>query len=300
MQTENKKNTILVPTDFSQVADNALNHAINVAKVFGNDICILHIFEDSLIGSVWGQKNSYKDGMVGQMLQEKMERMAADIKKEHNINVKALIKSGRIYSTIVGHAEEEENDIDSIIMGTNGASGIEQLIGSTASRVMSHSPVPVVVVKEKQYDNGYNNIVMPIDLTMESKQKVWWAIHLAKKYDCTIHIISIHEDDEFLKNRINANLLQVEEVLNKNGIKYTTRILDDKNYPGNPADDTLQYAEEINADLIMIMTQQEKGGFSEYIIGSYAQQIVNKHSSVPVMCINPKKTGFKTELWSGI
>lgn len=299
MENEKKKNTILVPTDFSQVADNALEHAIQVAKSFDNDLCIMHIFEDSFIGNIWGQKNSYREGMVGQMLQEKLDKMVEDIKKNHGVQARSVIDSGRIYATIVEYAEDEKNGIESIIMGTMGASGFEQLVGSNASRVIATSSVPVVVVKEKQYGAGYQNIVMPIDLTMESKQKVWWAMHLAKKFNSTIHIFSIKETDEFLSNRVRANLHQVEEVLEKNGVNFTTKMLDDDNYPGNPAEDTLQYAEELNADLIMVMTQQEKG-FNEFIIGSYAQQIVNKHSSIPVMCITPRKTGFKADLWHGI
>ena len=298
MQNEKKKNTILVPTDFSQVAENALDHAIQVAKTFGNNLCILHIFEDSLIGSIWGKANSYREGMVGQMLQEKLDRMVADIKEKHGLNARAEIRNGRIYSTIIDFAEDDANDVESIIMGTNGASGLRQLVGSNASRVISQADVPVVVVKEKQYGNGYKNIVMPIDLTLESKQKVWWAIHLAKKYDSTIHIISIKESDEFLARRTNANMNQVEEYLTKNGVKHTTKLLDQYDYKGNPAEDTLQYAGEINADLIMIMSRQEKQ-FSEWIIGSYAQQIVNRHSAMPVMCITPKKTGFVADLWHG-
>lgn len=299
MQNQKKKNTLLVPTDFSLVAENALDHAIQVAKVFGNEICIMHIFEDSLIGSVWGQKNSYKDGLVGQMLQEKLDRMVEDIEKTHGVKARSVIMSGRIHSTITEYAEVEENDIDAVIMGTQGASGLSRIIGSNASRVIAMSQVPVVVVKERSDRSiGYDNIVMPIDLTMESKQKVWWAIHLAKKYNSTIHIIAVKLSDEFLQNRVKANLNQVEDVLSKNGIKYTTKMLDDEAYPGNPADDTLQYAEEIHADLIMIMTQQEKG-FSEFIIGSYAQQIVNKVGTTPVMCITPKQIGFRADFWTG-
>lgn len=299
MQNEKKKNTILVPTDFSQVAENALDHAVQVAKSFGNEICIMHIFEESFIGSIWGQKNSYKEGLVGQMLQEKLDRMVEDIEKNHGIKARSVIASGRIYSAIQDYIEEDENDIESIIMGTQGAHGMAQIVGSNASRVIAGSTVPVVVVKEKQYGQGYQNIVLPVDLSLESKQKVWWAIQMAKKFNSTIHIIAIKLTDEFLMNRVKANLHQVEEVLSKNGVKHTSKMLADEQYPGNPADDTLQYAEEINADLIMIMTQQEKG-FTEFIIGSYAQQIVNKHSSIPVMCITPKKTGFKADLWSGI
>ena len=81
-------------------------------------------------------------------------------------------------------------------------------------------------------------------------------------------------------------------------MKFTTKVLDDEKYPGKFYMDTLQYADEINADLIMVMTQQEKGGFSEYLLGSYAQQIVNYHSSVPVMCIVPRNTGLVPVGWS--
>ena len=299
MENEKKKNTLLVPTDFSTVAENALDHAVQIAKSFDNELCIMHIFEDSFIGNIWGQKNSYKEGMVGQMLQEKLDRIVEDLLKNHGVKARSVIETGRIYSAIVEYAEDEANNIESIIMGTQGAAGIEQLVGSNASRVIASSPVPVVVVKEKQYGQGYKDIVMPIDLTMESKQKVWWAIHLAKKFQSTIHIFSVQVTDQFLSNRVKANLNQVQEVLEKNGVKFTTKVLDDENYPGNPAEDALQYAEELNADLIMIMTQQEKG-FTEFIIGTYAQQIVNKHSSIPVMCIAPKKTGFKPDFWTGI
>jgi len=292
MENQKKRNTLLVPTDFSPVAENALQHAVHVAKEFGNELCIMHIFEDSFIGNIWGQKNSYKDGLVGQMLQEKMDKIVENIQQNRGIKARSVIKTGRIYSAITDFVEDEANDIDAIVMGTQGASGIEKLVGSNASRVISVSAVPVVVVKEKQYGNGYKNIVMPIDLTMESKQKVWWAIHLAKKYQSTIHIMAIEVSDEFLLNRVKANLHQVEEVLSKNGVSYTTKMLDDEKYPSsNPADDTLQYAEEINADLIMIMTQQEKG-FNEFLLGSYAQQIVNHSSKVPVMCINSSDTGI--------
>lgn len=299
MQNEKKKNTILVPTDFSEVAANALDHAVQVAKEFGNEICIMHIFEESFIGSIWGQKNSYKEGLVGQMLQEKMDRMVEELRTTHGLKARSVIESGRIHACILDYAKDEANDIDSIIMGTQGASGLGQIVGSNASRVIGGSEVPVVIVKEKQYGHGYKNIVLPIDLSLESKQKVWWAIQLAKKYTSTVHIISIKLSDEFLVNRVKANLHQVEDVLSKNGVKHTSKMLADDDYPGNPADDTLQYAEEINADLIMIMTQQEKG-FTEFIVGSYAQQIVNKHSSIPVMCITPKQMGFKPDFWTGM
>jgi len=78
--------------------------------------------------------------------------------------------------------------------------------------------------------------------------------------------------------------------LDVQGVKYVVRGLDDEKYPDGFAEDTLNYAIEISADLIIIMTQQEKG-FSEFLLGSYAQQIVNHGGSVPVMCVNSASTG---------
>jgi nucleotide-binding universal stress UspA family protein len=281
-----KKNVILVPVDFSPVSENALEHAIQIAKTFDNEIALLHIVEENFFGI---GRDGIKEKMMEDALQMKLDTYVAD-GKEHGVLIHKHLREGKIYKTIVDMAVEL--GCDSIIMGTNGASGIQKIAGSNASRVISHSTVPVVVVKHKRIGQGYKNIVLPIDLTLESKQKVSWAIHLGKKFGSVIHIISEKENDEFLANRIHANLAQVESMLDKNGVKYESHILDST---ANFAKRTLQYAEDTNADLIMIMTQQEKG-FSEYIIGSYAQQIVNNAGNVPVMCVNPRETGFTSEV----
>lgn len=297
MQQEAKKNnTILVPTDFSEVANNALNHAVAIAKTYGNEILLMHIVEESFLGSIFGSKNSIKEGIVGQMLQDKLDELCKGIDEKHGVKAKGIIREGRIYKTILEAAEEF--DLDSIVMGTHGAEGLERIVGSNSSRVIAQSPVPVVVVKDKPIGEGYKNIVFPVDLTLESKQKTWWAIHLAKKFDSTIHIIGEHESDEFLRRKLVANLSSIEDVLTKNNVKWTSKILDNEKYPDKFYLDTIHFAEEINADLIMIMTQQEKV-FSEYLIGSYAQQIVNFQSKTPVMCIVPRDTGLVPVGWSG-
>ncbi|HYG15481.1 MAG TPA: universal stress protein [Bacteroidia bacterium] len=295
MQEAKKNNTILVPTDFSEVATNALEHAVTIARIYGNEILLLHIVEESFLGSLFGSKNAVKEGLVGQMLQDKLDEICKKITAENGVKARGIIREGRIYKTIL--EVSEEIDCDSIVMGTNGAEGFERVMGSNSSKVIAQSEFPVVVVKEKKIGQGYKNIVFPVDLTLESKQKTWWAMHVAKKFDSTIHIIAEKESDEFFKNRMVANLRSIEDVFNKNGVKHTTTMLDDDKYPDKFYMDTLRYADEINADLIMIMTQQEKG-FSEFLIGSYAQQIVNAHSKIPVMCIVPRNTGLVPVGWS--
>ena len=124
---------------------------------------------------------------------------------------------------------------------------------------------------------------MPLDLTKESKQKVNITAQIAKYFNGTVHIVALDEKDEFLSNRMEANVAQVEEYFKERGINTTTTTLSDSN--GNFAHQTLVWAQGKDADLIVIMAQQEKG-LSEYFFGSYAQQIVNR-STIPVLTVNP-------------
>lgn len=291
-----KKNTILVPIDFSDISNHALNHAIQVATHFHNDLALLHVVEEALISSflTFG-KNEHLEELAKEAAKARLDKLSTEIKAKHNIDSVTIVKFGRIHKVI----EDVVNELkcDSIIMGSHGASGLDQIIGSNASRVIGHSSVPVVVVKSEQHVNSYKNIVFPLDLTAESKQKVNWAVHIGKSYNSTIHIFTSKTGDNDWDQKLIANLHQVEKILDKEGVKYTSKVAE--NMEDNFAIETIKYSEDINADLIMIMTQQEDKNFSEYIIGTYAQQVVNRSLKAPVMCINPSPTAFTGGDWRG-
>jgi nucleotide-binding universal stress UspA family protein len=280
-----KKNIMLVPIDFSDVAQNALDHAISIAKTFDNEIALLYINDaGNMFSSIFS--NNDQNRLINEAIIGRLNTIRDNVMRDHSIVIHTVIRESRnIYKTIVETAEEL--GCDSIVMGTHGANGIKQIIGSNSSRVISHAEVPVIVVKEKSFGDGYKNIVFPVDLTFETRQKVRWAIHLAKKFNSTIHILSFNESDEFLSHKINANIKKVEEQFTAEGVKFTSYLRPDKS---SFAKETISYAENLKADLIMIMTQQEEG-IAEFIIGSYAQQIVNQ-SSIPVMTVTPTTKGI--------
>ncbi|MCX6189900.1 MAG: universal stress protein, partial [Bacteroidetes bacterium] len=99
--------------------------------------------------------------------------------------------------------------------------------------------------------------------------------------------LSFREDDEFLGHKITANIHNVEKQFDEAGVAYTSFFLSDKS---GMAKETINYAENIKADLIMIMTQQDES-LTEIIIGSYAQQIVN-NATMPVMTVTPTTKGI--------
>ena len=281
---------IIVPVDFSQTSLNALMHAADHAERFNNDIVMVHVLEESYLASLFGG-NSSKNELIRTGIEMKFNELKSTVLAKHPlVKIDTLIYEGKVYKAIVEISEKM--GCDSIIMGTKGAEGIEQIIGSTSARVMSYANVPVIIVNEFPKKGRYEKLVLPIDLTKESKQKVTWAIHIAKKYNAEVHIISEIEDDEFLQNKIHATIYQVKNILEQNGVKAVIFELDEERFPGHLGVDTLKYADEIEADLILIMTHQEKG-FSEFIFGSEAQQIINRVNKVPVMCIHPKESSVK-------
>lgn len=285
----NNNNNILVPTDFSEVANNALGHALKIADVYKNEITLLNIQDEGGLFGLFGSEE--KMSLIKDAVDMKMDKLISDSAKDFpNVKINKRFEYGKIYKVITEIAEKE--NFDSIVMGTNGASGLQQITGSNASRVINYAKVPVVVVKEQPIGKGgYQKIVLPIDLSRESRQKVTWAIHLGKRFNSTIHVIYENTSNDEVKHRIFAAVNQTQDILDQNNANYIVRGLDEEKYPDSFAEDTLAYATEIDADLIMIMSQQEKG-FSEFLLGSYAQQIVNHSGKVPVMCINSANTGI--------
>ncbi|MBP9187244.1 MAG: universal stress protein [Bacteroidia bacterium] len=286
MQTT-QTNTVLIPLDFSDIAMNALDHAITVAKHFNNNLALLYVIEEAFLGGLLG-RNEKQIEMLKEAANIRLVKLVEEIKTTHNIDCTIVIRTGKIYNVIASVVEELK--CDSVIMGSHGASGLGQILGSNSSRTIIHSKVPVIVVKSAQKTNLYKNIVFPIDLSLESRQKVKWAIHLGKSYGSVIRLFSFKANDEIADAKIEGALHQVKNILDENNIEYTTHIV--SKLDGNFAEETVKYAESIDADMLMIMTRTEDKDFSEMVFGTYAQQIVNTSRTIPVMCINPNKTGM--------
>jgi nucleotide-binding universal stress UspA family protein len=278
-------NNILVPTDFSEVASNALGHAIKVAQTYKNEITLVNIIDEGFFGGLFG--SSTQTELVREAVDNRLTKLAEEIESTHGIKVHKRIDSGRIYKVISKIANDE--NFDSIIMGSHGANGLEQVIGSNASRTIQYAEVPVVVVKNNNVGEGYKSIVMPIDLSIESRQKVDWGIHLAKQFGSEIHIAYQGSSDEFTNNRINANVKSVQHQLEQSGVKFVCSEIEDKLLE-NFASEIITYANNVKADMILVMTDTSPN-LAERILGTYTQQIVNR-SPVPVMCIHPVETAF--------
>jgi len=154
-------------------------------------------------------------------------------------------------------------------------------------RVVREANVPVITIRGQKHRNGCKNIVLPLDVTKETREKVNFALELAKLGDgSAIRVVSVlFTTDEFVVNRLTRQIQQVKTFIEKEGIECTAEIIKGIKKEQTLAASIISYAHKVEGDLIMIMTQQEQE-YTYRFIGSAAQEIINT-SDIPVISIIP-------------
>ena len=159
------------------------------------------------------------------------------------------------------------------------------MTGSYALKVITSSPAPTIVVQKRAFNHGYKNIVLPITSEAGPLEKTQWAVHVAKQFNSTIHIYLPSEAND----AVLAASKQIEGYFEKNGVAFTERVSEKSS---GFAKQVLDYSSAINADMIMIMTNPDKG-FSSFFLGSYDEDIIFNAAQIPVMCINPRRFNYE-------
>ncbi len=274
---------IVIPVDFGDQSLIALGQSYNLARLTNSDITLVHVIDEDFIKplqEIVSSKNDYESQLHNDF-KKKLEQLAAKVHSETGIGVQTLIRTGKIYEEIVSAARDLNADL--IIMGTMGKIGLKKrILGSNASRVVREAECPVITIKGQEHRSGIRHILLPLDLTKETKEKVDEAVKIAKMYGSVIHVVSIVEShDEFLLNKLTRQMNQVVDFINESGVSVTSEFVEGDHV----AEKVIETARKVQADLIMIMTQQEVG-FTDLFISSAAQEIIN-NSEIPVLSIRP-------------
>jgi nucleotide-binding universal stress UspA family protein len=267
--SDEKKKIILVPTDFTKVADCAMNHAMNLAERSGAEVVLFHVVE----------KTAH--------IEEVTTRLELEVgrAKQWNTKVKVspLVRVGSVYEDIGEAAAEIGAGL--IIMGTHGMRGMQFITGSRALRVITNSTVPFVVVQERNIkDEGYREIVVPMDLHKETRHKLTMVADMAHYFKSRVHLVVPKESDEFLHNQLLNHLKFANTYLNERGIEHDSAILD------TDSDDfvkgVIRYAVKVDADLIAIVNMLQNSLFGVLGVPN-EQEIITNEPMVPVLCMNP-------------
>lgn len=279
MDNQDKHNLILVTYDFTEQADCAMNHASFLAKKSSGDVGLVHIINNDT-------KSKFTSGSasVESVVQNKMDKICEANTALTGVKTFPIIREGSIFTTIAEIAEETKAKL--IILGTHGVRGMQHVLGAFALKVVTSSPAPVIIVQSKNIsDHGYKTLVLPIDESVETKQKTNQAIAIAKEHNSDVHILRKFEKDEYLKIKVNGNANYVKNELVSEGVNVvdTPESHSGKNY----SKEVMRYASSINADLLVLTTKKEKE-IADIFIGDEDVKIINNDAQIPVLCVNAK------------
>lgn len=290
-----KQQTILVPVDMEEMSLYAIEQSHNLARLTGSSITLLYVHQPS--GHLTRFFNAEQSKLFIATISSKLEEMANESARKSSLTVNSEVRTGQIAKTIADTAKELNARF--IIMGTfskeNDSDPEKAQLGAHASRVIRIAECPVVTISRKHQYEGCRSILVPLDLTKETRQKVQKAIELARLFNAKVHVVSAYwsKGNEQIHKRLDHQIKQVLSILRKEKVDCVGEILESDKENKTHVPILLKYINEHkDIDLVMIMTQQEVG-IVEYFVGSHAQEMVRK-SPVPVMSVVPRDLGERT------
>jgi len=259
---------ILVPWDFTDKAEYALQYAFNYSDLMKVDVALVHIVK--------------KESEIKEATDKLNEKIAA-IKKESGRTVYSIVREGSIFTSITDLIEEYSASLS--IMGTHGMKGMQKITGSWALKVITGSKSPFIVVQDVPAGKEVNNIVVPIDFSVENKEKLVWTNFLSQSLKSKFYLTYVDASDAIVKKRTKANVAAAAKYMSERGIHYDIHKLEGK---GDFSELVLSFAKEIKSDLVMIMTTKNIR-FQDYVLGAEEQKIIANEYKLPIMCINPRE-----------
>lgn len=269
---------ILVPTDFSSEAENALKVAAQIAKKFNSEIFLLHMLELPLDLIDPSQPNNSGD------LPEAIFFMKLAHQRFNNIMKKAYLNGLKVHETVEFHQAfdgimeiSKKYDCDAIIMGSSGADGLKEIfIGSNTEKVVRHSDIPVLVIKNEIPNFEVKKFVFATDLKPETISTFKQALKFAAKLNAKIELVMVNTPSNFTTTRdIDLKLSRYTDGIDNS--EYHFSVYNDVSVETG----ILNYGNRINADLIGISTHGRQG-LAHFINGSLSEDLVN-HSEKPIV-----------------
>ncbi|MGC9331100.1 MAG: universal stress protein [Bacteroidales bacterium] len=268
--------SILVPVDFREQSMIALKQSYNIAKLVNARIILLHVH---VITGHISKNNEFGFNDEIDTLTDKLNTLSQEVTEQSGVPCSFHIENGRIVSSILKTAININARF--IFIGTR-----KMTIGPITMRIIKEAPCPVFSIKGKHHRHGCHRIILPLDLTKTTTEKLNMTKKLASYFNSHVNVVSASAPTkEFKLTRLRLLLEQVKDYFVNNNISCSTKLLKTNNKVDDIAKGLLDYADDVEGDLIVIMIQQENP-LKETIMGSLAKKII-MGSNIPVLCIKP-------------
>ncbi|MAP54774.1 universal stress protein [Altibacter sp.] len=271
---------ILVPVDFSEYSEYALEAAASIAKSQNAEIIALHMM--GLSEAVINKNESKEVYEAMYYLKLAQKRFEEFLDKDYltNVNVTDTVYNYKNFNEINDVAKEHGADL--IVMGSHGTSGLtEVFVGSNTEKVVRTSEIPVLVIKGNPKQFLLENVVFACDFEKESIRAYQKAMKLFKGFDTNVYLLHVNLPNERFRSTSEIEE-KVREFLYQADLG-NLDALDNVVYVADYSveDGVFSYSNKINADAIALATHGRKG-LAHFFFGSVGEDLAN-HSDIPVL-----------------
>ncbi len=278
---------ILVATDFSETANNAVRVAVGMAIRQNASIHLLHVVESAYMGitpdgfGVMGSLELPDFNDASDLLLKQMQHIS-EIHK--SLSVKTLLDTGTVSQCVNKYIKE--HNIDIVVMGAHGTSGVkEYFVGTNTYEVIKQASCPVLSIPSLFDEVGFNSILYPVRNVEGVVEKYDYVKPIVEKNDSAVHILGvcsvIEMEDVFV---LSKKVTSVMEIVQHSKSHVTCEVINCEDI----AEKILEVAEKRMDDLIIINATLDKKWY-QFFKGTFTQKIVN-HSKIPVLSVKPELT----------
>ena len=254
----------LVPHDFTEVGDTALDYAVNLARRSRAEVYLVHIVK----------KESEKETAKTKL----MEIIQHAKQAAGNVQIGGSVKTGNIFEDIASTAAKVSSNL--VIMGTHGAKGMQKVMGSFAMKVVTSTNLPFLIVQSEVKTDRVEKIIFPVDVSVESVQIMNVATFMARLFSAEVHLIAPTQTDNMLSRKILNNMKIIAKQLKKNEIDYVTKLIAGS---GSFTGKTMDYAKTNNGNMIAISINNDGQIIS---LNKFAQGIITNEAKIPSLIVN--------------
>ena len=298
-----EKHKIIVGYDFQELSTAALKQSYDLARFVNSGILLVLVISDDLLVLSDVFRNDHSDRIKKKItdsmqreIASRLQKVADEASAESGVAVDFRIETGSIYKRILEIAHE--NRARFIVIGRTSKELNKGRFGSNAMYVAEEAPCPVITIPAVTCDTTFKNIVLPIDLTKQTREEVFNAISFGLFFDATIHLVSVIMGGiSAQKSRIYKKMQGMKKMIEENGVRCTDKLFKKSHLSIHEV--VLNFSDEIQADSIMLMTHQEISTSDKYI-GAVAHQII-REAPMPVISLTSEasmhKQNEKTSHW---
>lgn len=271
---------ILVPTDYSPQADNAVKYAVKAAEKFNATMILFHAFHVPVPTMESTIMISLED--IEQENEQRLRKEAQKINAVYDgkLNIKTLCRVGFAEEAIISTGEEQSTDL--IIMGSNGASGLEEvLIGTNTAGVIEKTKCPVLVIPENFSYREPKQILFAYDYhEIKNPNELALLIEFAKVYDANVQILHVDKPGEKANVSEAVSGIKIDHIFE--GVKHEMFFMEHEDIE----EAILNFVTQKGSDMVVMCPHQH--GFFSRLFHTSSTVKMSFHTHVPLLCLPDK------------